>query len=666
MDIQYQRKVTELAGQAFEIDGSRRDAWLEQACEGNDKLLRDVSVLLEVMDSGASFTRLDSLKPDVETEAVDDRIWLGKTIGSYRILKKLGEGGMGWVFLAEQTEPIERKVALKIIKPFSNNNWQNAKLQTVFPPHMKLTIGKTANASHRDLASFEASVSERIQAEPQVLAKFTHPYIAQVYEAGKTAEGFVYFAMEYVSGEPLSDYCRTVGLTLEQRLYLLMKVCRGVQHAHHIGVLHLDLKPSNILVSDIDGTASPKVIDFGIAMTTDPHGESRLRRNLAMGTPIYMCPEALSDEDVFLDARADVFALGVIMFELITDSSAHNLLDQTERFPDATSMKGAFDLPGEPGSQRAKVLSPRRVKRALPRDLDWIVQKATSANRDERYLSPAELAADLKRFFNGKPVEAAPPTPFYLTRKFVARHKWVTTGAGLIMAITIAGLWFLWTSYRRAEYALEASRRTSQFLTAVIDHTSWQSEDLDLNSFLDNAEHMVNRQLDAPSLTRAQYLMLLADVYSRTGRHERAAPLIQEALEIAEENTPNHPGLVPFLMVRGGVFQAEGRLDEAAADFQRAIRISEHRLDARKMDRPLYLLASVYDAGARYEECEAVCRRALDLIGEEGRSRNKVRLLELLAKILRKQGREDEAIEYERRLADMPPPPHLGPPPPRN
>ena len=652
-----QRRITELASQAFDVAPDRREAWLEEACQGDARLLKEVSALLEVMASGTSFTRLEALKPGGGAAAIDGRTWLGKTIGSYRIVNTLGEGGMGWVFLAEQTHPIERRVALKIIKPVAGCDGFNAKLQTVFPPFMALTVGNMPAESDSPLDAIGSAVSERIQAEPQMLAKFTHPYIAQVYEAGKTGEGFVYFAMEYVSGEPLIHFCRTAGLGLEQRLFLFMKVCRGVQHAHHNGVLHLDLKPSNILVSDIDGTASPKVIDFGIAMSTDPHGGSRLRRNLTMGTPAYMCPEAQSGSEVSLDARADVYALGVILFELVTGTPAYSLPAHVEGRP--ASMPGS-----DHGIRKDGWFSPKKNKRTLSKDLDWIVQKATARNRDDRYHSPADLAEDLKRFFNGKPVAAAPPSPLYLIRKFIARHKWVTAGAGLILAVTFAGLWFLWVSYRRANDAHEVSQRTSQFLTAVIDHTSWRPEDLDLETFLNNAERLLDRQLGMSSLTRAHYMMLLADVYFRTGQLERAEPLIQEALEILTDDTPDHPGLIPFLLVRGKIYQAKGRLDPAEADFLQAVNISERRLNGRKIDYPLFLLAKVYDIGGRNEACEAACRRALKAIGEAGRSRNYRRLLGLLAHSLRKQGRVNEAAEYERRLVAMPPPRHRGLPPP--
>ena len=662
MDLEHQRRVTELASQAFDMQQAHRKDWLEQACARNPEQLADVWALLKVMESDGTYSRLDALNPKRHAVTMDDSDWLGKSIGGYRILEKLGEGGMGWVFLAHQKQPIERKVALKIIKPVSRKGWEKARLQTVFPQAMELQIRRASTNVSEDGNLDHEAVTECIQAEPQMLAKFTHPYIAQVYEAGKTGEGFVYFAMEYIQGKPLTEYCRSQGLAIDERLFLFMKVCRGVQHAHQNAVLHLDLKPSNILVSDIDGTASPKVIDFGIARMTGPLGDGLHGNKPAMGTPVYMCPEAfLGQNDSSLDSRADVYALGVILFELLTEKPAQTFQEKSN---DSKPRSPGPDAGPDPisgnhnrgGSGQTATWSPRQLEPKLKLELNSIILKATAEDREHRYSSPADLAADLKRFISGKPVVAVTPTPFYMARKFISRHKLAATGSTLFLLAMILGLGFAWSSYHRATHALKFSRDNVHFMTAVIEHTSWPPNNRHLDRFLNDAEHMVNHRFGKPSPSRAYYLMLLADIHARNGQLDRAEPLIQESVAIMELGPPDSSDLIPNLLVRGRLFLASERFDEAEIDFSRALSIMKHRLDNKKLDHPLYYLARVYDAQERYEDVEAICRQSQTITTGKGDSRHLRDLIRLLVKSLRKQGRESEAKAYEKRLGKDPRP----------
>ncbi|MEM0984154.1 MAG: serine/threonine-protein kinase, partial [Planctomycetota bacterium] len=324
----------------------------------------------------------------------------GGSIGPYRLLEKIGSGGFGVVYEAEQIEPVRRRVAIKIA---------------------------TAVASAEALSRFEA--------EKQVVAMMNHPGIAKLYDGGRTEAGAPYFVMELVPGEDVVTYCERRELDVEARLRLFIDVCSAVTHAHQRGVIHRDLKPSNILVVD-DGHAQPKVIDFGIAKAMAPiagPGDAvQTVRGQWLGTPAYMSPEQISMPSGAIDVRSDVFSLGAILYELISGGAALNA--------DAIAAVGLAGLPrlvsearpaapstvatgqGRPGAQRVRG------------ELDWIILKAIERDRVRRYGSVAELARDLQAFLDGMPVSAAPPSVLYRARKFASRHRAGIAVAGAVVA----------------------------------------------------------------------------------------------------------------------------------------------------------------------------------------------------------------------------------------
>jgi len=367
----------------------------------------------------------------------------GQLVGPYKLLKKLGVGGMGEVWMAEQHQPLRRTVALKLIK-------------------------QNISGSHQIVARFEA--------ERRVLSLMNHPNIARILDSGMTDDGQPYFVMELVSGQPLNEYCDQQSLSIEERLKLFIDVCIGVQHAHQKGIIHRDLKPSNILITQMDGIAIPKIIDFGLAKVLQddpPWLDPTLITAMGqiLGTLKYMSPEQAGLNHLDIDTRSDIYALGVILYELLTGSTP---LDN-----DSLHEKTFIQLlelvrnqePPRPSSRIGKVkstvlvaISARRkigtvrLERILLRDLDWVVMKALDKDRSRRYDSAAGMAADVNRYLLGEPVVARPSSLMYRLRKFSRKHRLVVTAASLIALSLLGGSIGTTLGLRQARQAERAAQ----------------------------------------------------------------------------------------------------------------------------------------------------------------------------------------------------------------
>jgi serine/threonine protein kinase/WD40 repeat protein len=431
-------------------DSGERAAYLDQACVGDPDLRRCVEKLLAAQPKVGEFLQapahgLPSADPNATTDHPDERP--GTILGPYKLLHEIGEGGMGTVWMAEQTEPVRRRVALKVIKPGMD--------------------------SRQVLARFEA--------ERQALALMDHPNIAKVLDAGATENGRPYFVMELVKGQPVTEFCDKNLLTTRDRLDLFVAVCNAIQHAHQKGVIHRDIKPSNVLVALYDGKPVPKVIDFGVAKAVgDPLTDKTLftRHGQVVGTFEYMSPEQANLDQLDIDTRSDVYALGVLLYELLTGTTPLDkerlrqagLAEVLRLIREEEPPKPSTRLTSTPGllatAAAYRKTDSQKLPRAVRGELDWIVMKALDKDRNRRFPTANGLAADVERFLKGEPVQACPPTLSYRFRKYARRHKVALAAGGAVAAALLVGISLTSWQAVRAANALREARRNGQELDA--------------------------------------------------------------------------------------------------------------------------------------------------------------------------------------------------------
>jgi serine/threonine protein kinase/tetratricopeptide (TPR) repeat protein len=425
--------------------GSERDAYVNAQC-GNDPAVREeVEGLLRHHAAHGSFLEAPVERPlTVDHAPALERP--GVVIGSYKLMEQIGEGGMGLVFVAEQQQPVRRKVALKVIKPGMDTR----------------------------------QVIARFEAERQALALMDHPNIAKVLDGGETASGRPYFVMELVKGVPITDFCDQNHVPIRQRLELFIHVCQAVQHAHQKGIIHRDIKPSNVMIVSHDGTPVPKIIDFGVAKAIGQQlTDKTLYTQLAqlIGTPLYMSPEQAGHSGLDIDTRTDIYALGVLLYELLTGTTpfAKERLHQvaydqmlriirdeeppkpstrivtlgksTPHAPAAKSGQGNAPTTIETIATQRKI-DPQQLSRLLRRELDWIVMKCLEKDRNRRYETANGLAMDLRRYLHDEPVQACPPSAAYRFRKLLRRNKvlfaTLTTVTATLLVASAAVTWKWW------------------------------------------------------------------------------------------------------------------------------------------------------------------------------------------------------------------------------
>jgi eukaryotic-like serine/threonine-protein kinase len=404
-----------------------RQALIAQECGADESLRAEVERLLEASDRAGSFlvkpaaeVGLTTVAPSLgdETAAVVELGMAGSVIGPYKLLQQIGEGGMGTVYMAEQTRPVRRKVALKVIKPGTDSQ----------------------------------QVIARFEAERQALAMMDHVNIARVLDAGATESGRPYFVMELVHGVPITNYCDDNHLTPRQRMELFVPVCRAIQHAHQKGIIHRDIKPSNVMITLYDGKPVPKVIDFGVAKATEQKLTERTlftQYGTLVGTLEYMSPEQAEMSALGVDTRSDIYSLGVLLYELLTGSTPLSrkrlkqaafteilrLIREEEPPRPSTRLSESGEALASISAQRH--MEPARLTKLVRGELDWIVMKTLEKDRNRRYETASGFAADVQRYLNDEPVQACPPSAQYRFRKFARRNK---RALGTMATLALAAL----------------------------------------------------------------------------------------------------------------------------------------------------------------------------------------------------------------------------------
>ncbi len=569
---------------------------------------------------------------------------IGERIGPYEILDVIGEGGMGVVYLAQQVEPMRRQVALKLIKPGMDTR----------------------------------EVLARFETERQALARMNHPGISQVHDAGATPLGRPFFVMELVTGIPITRYCDDRRLDLEERLSLFLQACAAIQHAHQKGIIHRDVKPSNVMVSNEEGRPRVKVIDFGIAKATENHpGQFSLhtRDGLLLGTPQYMSPEQAVAGGRDVDTRTDVYALGLLLYEMLTGALPYDDSEATRDDLEALRRQILEQDPPRPASRvhalgeaASRAAHLRRtdaasLRRRIQGDLDWIVMKALEKDRARRYASAHELAADIERHLRHEPVVAGPPGAGYRTRKFVRRHRVGVFAAALSMTLLLGVTVAVSLQARRiaaerdrANREAEAARQVSRFLVDlfnVSDPGEARGNTIPAREILDQGAAKIESELSGQPELQASLMSTIGSVYSKLGLYGQSAPLLEKALETRRLVLgEDHPDTLRSILEVGAVTFSQGKLPEAEALLREALSRSRRALGE---DHPTTLTA-LSDLGvtlhfqgklAEAEQIylEALRRRKQALGGDHPET---LETVNNLATLLYAQGRLDEAEPYLR------------------
>ncbi len=446
-----QRKAVDaLLHEALQRPRWERADFVREGCRGDEAVGREATDLLEQMDrsENGEFLKHPPQLPETQSlgesssQGLQETVGIGERpgdrIGPYRLLSRVGEGTFGIVYLAEQTEPMRRRVALKVIKPGMDSR----------------------------------AVIARFEAERQALALMDHPHIAKVFGAGATGHGLPYFVMEYIAGEPITAFCDRQRLTLRQRLSLFRQVCLGIQHAHEKGLIHRDIKPSNILVALKDGGEPlPKVIDFGVAKATTLRLTEKTvftEQGMMIGTPEYMSPEQAEMGVLDIDTRSDVYSLGALLYELLAGTRPFDLrrksLGEIQRVIREEEPARPSTKLSTLGEKAAQVAENRRTQASrlagkLRRELEWIPLKAMRKNRMERYRSAAELADDVGNYLQGRALIAGPESAIYRARKLLRRRKGPIAALAAIMLVLVLGIIATGVQKFRADQEAEAARK---------------------------------------------------------------------------------------------------------------------------------------------------------------------------------------------------------------
>jgi eukaryotic-like serine/threonine-protein kinase len=656
-------------------------AFLDSACAGDQSLRLRVEELLKAHRDAGSFLGGSPMTGSRTEEADFERP--GTSLGPYKLLEQIGEGGFGVVFMAEQQQPVRRTVALKVIKPGMDSR----------------------------------QVIARFEAERQALALMDHPNIAKVFDAGVDS-GKPYFVMELVKGIPITEYCDRHQLTPRDRLTLFISVCQAVQHAHQKGIVHRDLKPTNVLVAAYDGLPIPKVIDFGIAKALgQPLTEKTLVTGFAgiIGTLEYMSPEQAEFNARDIDTRADIYSLGVLLYELLTGTTPI----PKEKFKQAAINESLRlireEEPPKPSSRLSeskerlasisaqRMLEPARLTKEVQGELDWIVMKALEKDRSRRYETANGFLRDIQRYLNEEPVEACPPSTTYRLRKFARRNRKVlSTMVAFFLLMMLATLVSTWLAIRmiqaeqamgrerdhavsekaRAEEQAAVAKAVNEFLqNDLLAQASADAQagpgrrpdpNLKVRTLLDRASDSILHQFDTQPIVEANIRNTMGVAYSGLGQYQQAEKHFARARELyLREVGPEDARGLRATNNLANAFLGQRRPDEACKLFEEVVQISRRVFGPDHADTlgPMNNLANVLSRLGRWDEARKLHEETLEarrrVLGPEDRAT--LQSMNNLADVLRTLGQfgqsrklQEEALEGQRRVLGAEHPQTLG------
>jgi serine/threonine protein kinase len=626
MEIELWKKIETLYQAALAKPVEQRAWYLADACPDDPQLRREVQSLLDQDDdsflegsplSPATFhqQRLGTERLPYTNSPLDQPIESSSKpaamIGPYLLQEVIGRGGMGEVWLAEQQEPVRRRVAIKLIK-----------------------IGMDTR-----------EVVTRFQSERQALALMDHPAIAKVFDAGSTSEGRPYFVMEYVPGIPITDYCDEHKLTIRERLELFILVCEGVQHAHQKTIIHRDLKPSNILVAEVDGKPMPRIIDFGIAKATSGKltvETLHTRMGAVLGTIDYMSPEQAKSEGEDIDTRTDVYSLGVVLYELLVGARpfefrkvAFDEVLRCLREVDAPKPSTKFitrRLESETAAQNRST-DPPTLLRQLRGDPDAIVLKALEKDRARRYSSATDFAGDIGKYLRHEPVTVHPPTVAYRARKYVQRHRVGVAFVGVLAVLLVAAAVAEAVQLRRITRARDQADTETAIAQAVNDFlqndvlaqasTATQSgskmkidPDLKVRTALNRAAARIAGKFERQPEVEAAIRDTIGQAYTDLGLYPEARTQLERAFDLQRRALgAANPKTLKTMSRLGGIALAQGNYPTAEALLTQTLAIQRRVLGPENPERlaTMNSLATTYEREGKYAQAEPLFSRTLEL-----------------------------------------------------